>query len=230
VKGRASPLTCLFNPTEINGMNKFLKILNAVLLLLLISSCADDASEQTGWKDASSESIDSQLREWNEQGGPSCLSLPRNVIEFDELKVHLNTLECPDEVAYQGHKWVEQEIRISDGTGTELFVLRGDEVNLIVNTKLPSLVFHYVKSSSSNVYHAIYGFDTTPTLVQKFIIEKPVREDESDWKIKGFYESDGVAMIDRLRVKDEDVCNACREYVVESLAIVDGIVEVRTVK
>jgi len=208
-------------------MREFLKVLNAAFLLLVIAGCADDDAGQIVSNDVPAESIDTQPQNQEEE---SCWSVvSTNVVKFDELDVRIDSLECPDDAAYQG-KWVEQQIKISSSTGAELFVMRGDEVNLIVNSKLPPLVFHYVKGSSSNIYHAIYGFDTKPTLVQKFIIEKPVKEEGSDWEIKGFYESDGVAMIDRLRVKDEDVCNACREYVVESLAVVDGTVEVRAVK
>ena len=209
----------------------------ALLVILLVASLlgcgkepestvSDDNSEVSVAKDASSESVsesESDIESESEEIFSSCPQIKEETKQYDDISVSLIQLQCPDS-GYDSGYVVKQVIKLFSSTGKLLFVDHGDDISIIDNKKLPNLVFHLTQMSSSNAYHVIYGFDTAPSFRQAFTIERPKLKDQSDWEIEGFYESDDVVMIDRLEAKetDGDVCNACREYNVETYGWIDG--------
>ena len=204
------------------------------ILASLIAGCgkepespvSDNSSEVSAPKDVSSETVsddESDIEHESEEIFSSCPQVKEETRKYDDISVSLIQLQCPDS-GYDSGYVVKQAIKLCNSSGQLLFVDHGDDISIIDNKKLPSLVFHLTQMSSSNAYHVIYGFETNPTFRQAFMIERPKRKGQSDWEIEGFYESDGIVMIDRLEAKetDEDVCNACREYNVETYGWVDG--------
>ena len=210
------------------------KLLLAILFVASLLGCgkepesavSDNNAEVSVAKDVSSETVsddESDIESESEEMFSSCPQVSEKTKQYDDISVSLIQLQCPDSRHESGHV-VKQAIKLFSSTGKLLFVDHGDDISIIDNKKLPNLVFHLTQMSSSNAYHVIYGFDTAPSFRQAFTIERPKLKDQSDWEIEGFYESDDVVMIERLEAKetDGDVCNACREYNVETYGWIDG--------
>ena len=190
------------------------------------STVSENNPDVSAAKDTRSETVsddESDIEDESEEIFSSCPQLKEETKQYDDISVSLIQLQCPDS-AYDSGYVVKRAIKLFNSSGQLLFVEWGDDISIIDNEKLPSLVFHLYQQSTSNVYHVVYGFETAPTFRQAFKIYDPTRKNRSDWEIEGFFESDGIVMIDRLEAKETDkpVCNACREYNVETYGWIDG--------
>ncbi len=115
------------------------------------------------------------------------------------------------------------------------FDARMSETTVINEINLPYLVLHSVVGYSRRVIHKIFLFETQPEFKQVALIEDPTRKmvDERvrDYEIEGFYEVDGMTVIDVFRLVDPGDCSACGTYAVDTVSVQNGeLVVIKTIK
>lgn len=155
------------------------------------------------------------------------------------FKVQITQFQC-ENYTYSDEKITEAEALILDQFGNVVESkigglidygrwIRPDEIT-IVNTPddFPYLVFLSSIYSSSNILHTYILYSTTPTLINKGEITKPVNHYQannrkgSERNVIGFYKDrNGNYLIDRLTTRGAETgkCNACQKYNVETLMV-----------
>ena len=180
----------------------------------------------------------------NSFAGPSCDWKPikTDTTKSNNYSFQVVTLDCNIDY-YKDDNITAQEVVIRDGNNNIVVDHIGswnwgddslnyaDEVS-IVNTPVgfPYPVILSSVYGSSNISHTYHIYSTTPTLKKIGEVDRPVNQYQankrngSEKEVVGFYERNGVFLIDRMTTEGTEVgkCNACQDWNVETLKLTEN--------
>jgi len=221
------------------------KLFLVATLLVAILSCSREGND-TNTNEQTLANVETQYEqistdESTEEADENACLTPTNTqkSKYEEYEIQIMTFEClRDE-----HEGVQtfNELRVIDGNDNVVFTIdasfdaRMSETTVINEVNLPYLVLHSVVGYSRRVIHKIFLFETQPEFKQVALIENPTRKmvDERvrDYEIEGFYEVDGMTVIDVFRLVDPGDCSACGTYAVDTVSVQNGeLVVIKTIK
>lgn len=222
------------------------KLVFLAVLLVAISGCSREGNVTNGNEQTLSPEVDAQYEQIStdeikeEADEDACLTPTRTQkSKYEEYEIQIMTFECLwDE--YEGVQTFN-ELRVIDGNDNVVFTIdasfdaRMSETTVINEVNLPYLVLHSVVGYSRRVIHKIFLFETQPEFKQVALIEDPTRKkvDERvrDYEIEGFYEVDGMTVIDVFRLVDPGDCSGCGTYAVDTVSVQNGeLVVIKTIE
>ena len=221
------------------------KLFLVATLLVAILSCSREGND-TNTNEQTLANVETQYEqistdESTEEADENACLTPTNTqkSKYEEYEIQIMTFEClRDE-----HEGVQtfNELRVIDGNDDVVFTIDGSfdarmsETTVINEINLPYLVLHSVVGYSRQIIHKIFLFETQPEFKQIALIEDPTRKmvDERvrDYEIEGFYEVDGMTVIDVFRLVDPGDCSACGTYAVDTVSVQNGeLVVIKTIE
>ena len=221
------------------------KLFLVATLLVAILSCSREGND-TNTNEQTLANVETQYEqistdESTEEADENACLTPTNTqkSKYEEYEIQIMTFEClRDE-----HEGVQtfNELRVIDGNDDVVFTIDGSfdarmsGTTVINEINLPYLVLHSVVGYSRRVIHKIFLFETQPEFKQIALIEDPTRKmvDERvrDYEIEGFYEVDGMTVIDVFRLVDPGDCSACGTYAVDTVSVQNGeLVVIKTIE
>lgn len=222
------------------------KLVFLAALLVAISGCSSEDNDINANEQALTPEVDAQYEqistdESTEEADEDACLTPTNTqkSKYEEYEIQIMTFEC----LWDEHEGVQtfNELRVIDGNDNVVFTIdasfdaRMSETTVINEVNLPYLVLHSVVGYSRRVIHKIFLFETQPEFKQVALIEDPTRKmvDERvrDYEIEGFYEVDGMTVIDVFRLVDPGDCSACGTYAVDTVSVQNGeLVVIKTIE
>jgi len=176
--------------------------------------------------------------------GPSCDWKPikTDTTKSNNYSFQVVTLDCNIDY-YKDENITAQEAVIRDGNNNIVvdhiggWSWRDDSLNYadevsIVNTPtgFPYQVILSSVYGGSNISHTYHIYSTAPTLKKIGAVDRPINQYQtnkrngSEKEVVGFYERNGVFLIDRLTTEGTEVgkCNARQDWNVETLKLTEN--------
>jgi len=165
--------------------------------------------------------------------GPACdwAAVKTSNTTSDNYTFRITDYLCTTDY-YKGENIIEQGIEVLDSSNRVIEKQDGYDKVEVVNTptNFPYQVILTSLYGGSNISHTYHIYSTTPTLKKIGEVDRPVNQwqankrNGSEKEVVGFYERDGVFLIDRMTIEGTEVgkCNACQKWNVETLKVTDS--------